>query len=516
MLKILIVDDETPIREWIEFCIKKKAELYEIVGLASNGMDALEIFQSTMPDIVFIDIKMPVMDGMELMKQIKLLKPTTEVIVLTAYDDFEYARSALKYGALEYVLKSEINDEIIQKILIKASQILNSSRENDSNNFDTIYWKRETFLRQLIAQNGNTVEVLEKDLLEQNINLKNHSIFAVALKYSQVDQGGNFSRDFIIPSHDAVQNMFGFIYDKNIFLLLANVICSHSLTEQLNILFEFASELRKNYQCTIGVSTIRFGLKYIPVVVDEAVRQLNQAFYNGEGTINQMISGSDHTALLSQLEAKQNSIKEAINLNGVNAVEESFKQLFAFIQASKINNISEVKKMCCQMIDFIYDYVGIDRVVGLNSLYKINEEITKLNSFQLLKSYMLYKVNDALGGKLKEIKNYSRAIAKAVDFINQHYTESINLTDVAVAVHLNSEYFCRLFKEETGRNFSNYLANLRLNKAVELLRNSDHKVSEIAGLVGYSNLSYFSTLFKKYYGISPFDFRNKNTRIPIE
>jgi two-component system response regulator YesN len=515
VLKILIVDDETPIREWIEFCIKKNDGLYEIVGLASNGMEALEIFKSTMADIVFVDIKMPVMDGMELMKQIKLIKPVTEVIVLTAYDDFEYARSALKSGALEYVLKTEINDQMIHEILTKASQRLNSLHGNVYGNLDTIYWKRDNFLRQLLAQDGNVVEVLEKDLQEQNIRLKNSSLFAVALKYGRAGPWGGFKHDSLMPGDDTIQNILGFSYDKNIYVLLGNITGPNSLAGQLNVLYAFALELSHHYQCTIGLSNIRNGLKYIPAVVNEAIRQLDQEFYNGAGSINRTVGAPDDATLLNQLETIQNSMPDAINLNGVTAAEASFKQFFDFIKANHISNVAEVKNICRRMVDYFYSYTEIERIVGLNSMYKITEEIVKLNSFQLLQSYVWRKVNDALDG-LKETQNYSRTVAKAIDFINQHYTESINLTDVASAVHLNPEYFCRLFKEETGRKFSNYLANLRLNKAVELLRNSDYKVCEIAEMVGYSNLSYFSTLFKKYNGISPFDYRNKNTRIPME
>ncbi|TCL63346.1 YesN/AraC family two-component response regulator [Hydrogenispora ethanolica] len=513
-MKILIVDDETPIREWIEFCIRKLGAAYEVVGLATNGLEALEIFQSTMADVVFIDIKMPIMDGMELMKQVKLLKPATEVIVLTAYSDFEYARSAIKYGALDYILKTEINDRMIAEILDKASQKNKSSGEHDRYNLDTIYWKRETFFRRLIAQNAKTVDISETELQEQNIPLKNGYLFAVALKDGAFDQGFHFDRQAIIARPDAIQNIFGFTYDKNIFVILANITGLHSLAEQQKTVAEFARGLREFYRCTLGVSTIQSGLKWIAAAVDGAVHQLELEFYNGEGSINQMAPVDNGAELLKKLEAIRDSITETVQRNGASAVTAPLEQLFTFIREHKIGDIGGVKNICGQIIDFMYDFVEIDRRTELYSSYKINEEIAKLNHLQALQSYVMRKMSDVLDGARKgnPNKNYSPAIAKAVDYIHQHYTESINLTHVAGLVHLNPEYFCRLFKEETGRNFSNYLAGLRLGKAVELLKKSDHKVCEIAERVGYSNLSYFSTLFKKHYGISPFDFRNRNMK----
>ena len=508
MLKILIADDETPIREWIEFCIKKHSARYEVVGMAANGLEALEIFQSTMADVVFVDIKMPVMDGMEVMKQIKLLKPATEVIVLTAYSDFEYARSAIKYGALEYILKTEIDDRMIEEILDKAGQKMNMARQNDSYQLDTNYWKREMFFKRLIAPHTKIVQISEGELQEQNIHLKNSFLFAVALKYDGFGSGPGFADKAIVSDSEAIQNIFGFTYDKNIFVILANIMGIHSLAEQMNILAMFVLKLRERYQCTLGVSNIQSGLKHIALAVDEAVHQLELEFYNGEGSVNQMAAIADSAVLLKQLEAIRNSIKETIRRDGAAGAGESMNQFFTFIRDHKIGDIGGVKNICGQIIDFIYDYLEMERATERYSLFEINEEIAKLDSLQALQNYVMQKIGDALDYGRKENQNYSPTIAKAVEYIHQHYTEPINMTRVAGMVHLNPEYFCRLFKEETGRNFSNYLTNLRLNKAVALLKKSDYKVYEIAELVGYSNLSYFSTLFKKYYGISPFDFRS--------
>jgi two-component system response regulator YesN len=513
MLKILIADDETPIREWIEFCINKSVEKYEIVPLASNGVEALEIFQQTLADIAFIDIKMPIMDGMELMKQIKLLKPSTEVIVLTAYGDFEYARTAVKYGALEYILKTEINDRMIQELLMKASQKIGSQHGADDRNLNAQYLKREVFMRRMVAQSEDTVTITEKELQEQHIKLKNNFLFAMAIKYGQTNLPVAHGSDFVIPDHNRIQNVEGFIYDKNIFVLLANLVNIPSLMEQKVTLSEFARELRQNHHCTLGISNIYEGLKYVGIVVEEAVGILRQEFYNGEGGINQMTGITDNEALLKQLKAQENSLRETVEKNGIIAAEDGLDRILKFIEDHQISNIDEVKKKCSQMIDFVYKQVRGGRETGLDSFYAFNEEIARINNFQALQSYVREKISEAVGAGRKKSNSYSYTIAKAVDYINLHYVEPINLTSVARVAHLNPEYFCRLFKEETGCKFSNYLTNLRLGQAVKLLENSDYKVYEIAEMVGYSNLSYFSTLFKKYYGVSPFDFRNCNIRM---
>ncbi len=514
MLKILIVDDETPIREWIEFCIHKNPLGYEVVGLAANGEEALKIFNATLPDIVFVDIKMPIMDGMELMKQIKFLNPATEIIVLTAHNDFEYARTAVKYGAFEYILKTEINDVMIHDVLDKVNRKLSFSR-SDSNLSDIVYLEREAFVRRLIFQARNQYLISEKELQEQKINLKNKFLFAVALKYEIQDQPSNNS-NFIIPKHPNIQNIFGFVYDQNIFILLANVFAQPSITEQVKTTFDFASKLHESNRCTIGVSNVHDGLKYIGMAVDEAVFQLKQEFYTGEGTINPMKSSKENTPeLLKKLTAMTNAWKEMIKENGFENAEQTLESVLTFIKDNRIHDIEGVKYACLQMIDFICADPEIHQQTGLDSFHTLKTEIEKIASFQSMQEYVKQKINGAIYEHLEKANQYSHSISKAVAYISKYYMQPINLTNVAAYVHLNPEYFCRLFKEETGNNFSNYLAGVRLNKAVELLKRTDLKVREIAEMVGYPNLSYFSTLFKKYYGVSPFDYRNQHTEVKI-
>jgi two-component system, response regulator YesN len=514
MLKILIVDDETPIREWIEFCINKNPEGYAVVGLAANGEEAFKIFNATLPDIVFVDIKMPIMDGMELMKQIKFLNPATEVIVLTAHNDFEYARTAVKYGAMEYILKTEINETMIHDLLDKVNRKLSFSK-TDSNLSDVIYLKREAFIRRMIFQAKNQYLISEKELQEHKINLKNNFLFAVALKYITKDQPNNNS-NLIIPKHQNIQNTFGFVYDQNIFILLANVFAQPSIAEQIKTTFDFASRLQESNGCTIGLSDVHDGLKYIGTAVDEAVCRLKLEFYTGEGSINSMKTPMENNPeLLKKLTTMTNSCKETIKQNGIEMAEQTMDAFLVFIEDNRINDIEAVQYACLQMVDLICTDLEFDQETGVDSFHTYKAEIERITSFQALQGYVKQKMNDAISGHRKKTNEYSHSISKAVAYINKYYMQSINLTNVATYVHLNPEYFCRLFKEETGNNFSNYLACVRLNKAVELLKQTDMKVHEIAGIVGYSNLSYFSTLFKKYYGVSPFDYRNKHTEVKI-
>ena len=127
MLKVLVVDDEMPIRQWLEFCIERIPDV-ELVGAASHGAEGYSMFRKHMPDVVITDIRMPVMDGLEMMRMIRNLKPSVYAIVLTSFEDFEYARQAISLGAAEYILKTEISDGSLRENLKKAAAAIGESR----------------------------------------------------------------------------------------------------------------------------------------------------------------------------------------------------------------------------------------------------------------------------------------------------------------------------------------------------------------------------------------------------
>ena len=148
MLKVLVVDDEMPIRQWLEFCIGK-IDGVSLAGAASHGAEGYSLFRRTMPDVVITDIRMPVMDGLEMMQMIRGLNPAVYFIVLTSFEEFEYARKAMSLGAAEYILKTEISDEILREALKKAADAIGRAMEGDDQKIEAVA-DRNYFLRSLV------------------------------------------------------------------------------------------------------------------------------------------------------------------------------------------------------------------------------------------------------------------------------------------------------------------------------------------------------------------------------
>ena len=506
MLKVLIVDDETPIREWIKFCIQKSPVSYEVIGLASNGQEALELFNEKSPDIIFTDIKMPLLDGMQLLQKVKKSKPSTEIIILTCHSDFEYARQAVKFGAKEYILKTEINEKIIFELLERASKSISDNYSRSDEELNSIHLKMEAFMRNFIFQKESRAALTEKELRSYNIPLNDTFIFSMALRFpSGIFK--EFTENFEIPKKDNIENIFGFTFDKDIFVLVGNITGTPSTLLQINKTYDFALALKKANRCTIGLSNVYNGLKNLSSSIEEAVNQLKVAFYSGEETINRISTIHDKTETTEQLEQKLQIVMEEVRQKGAGCLIEGLTEWFAFAEKNYILCIESIKNLCIRILEFTLEYTkgGKD---STGYIQKVKEDIANINLFAKLRQYIVLQVNQLISSSNREEQNYSYSVSKAVRYIREHYAEQLSLTQVASYVSLNTDYFCRRFKEETGSNFSNYLTRIRLEKARELLKTTNKKVYEVAECVGYENLSYFSTIFKKHYCINPFDFRN--------
>ena len=178
-MKILIADDERMICEWLQFCIKENPE-YEIVGVANNGEQALKIYKETEPDLVLSDIKMPVMDGLRLLKEIKKINSSTFVILLTAFSEFDYVREAMRENADEYILKTEISKQSFQGML--AATAVKIKEKNSQNEDDMSYnGHKHSIIRNILISGKPITENDINILREYNIKWRDSGLFALAV-----------------------------------------------------------------------------------------------------------------------------------------------------------------------------------------------------------------------------------------------------------------------------------------------------------------------------------------------
>lgn len=494
-MKILIADDETPIREWIQFSIERGANPdFEIAAVAENGKDALEQALKHHVDIVITDIKMPGMDGLELMKKVLEVMPYTNFIILTNYAEFSYAREAITYGAKKYFLKSELRGKDILSALEEISKKHKEKLENtelnrysngyldifdcyyniDNKKFISDFWKKHHFCQE----DYFVVIAFEKEDCR-----KQKMLIDTFLKRANVHGLG-----------PAMKN-------KSIYFIMQ----AGQKDELLKAADDLGSLFTAEEQRTIVSGRIEQGIDKIMDSIEEAEKMLRYTFIFSKGYLK--IQDMETVASLDRAEIKNNYYKilNSILYESEDIIQKEIEKWYENFQKVSFSDISWAREICINLV------MRIEEICEEHFSDFAEEHSAEVNwSLEQCKT-----VCCSLMKKLyyEEDFQYSQSIRDAIRFIHENYTRDISLNEVAQYVYRSPEYFSRLFKSETGKNFSSYLMTCRLDKAKDLLLNTDMKIYEIAYAVGYTTPSYFSKMYRKYMGVTPDITRNQRKNI---
>lgn len=499
MLKVLVVDDEVPIRQWLEVCIQKM-DGFQIIGTAAHGAEGYSVFRKEKPDIIITDIRMPGIDGLEMLKMIRDINPSVYMIVLTSHEDFGYARNAIQFGVSDYILKTEITVDSLMQLLKKAKEAIGKLYLLDFEKSYEGISNRNHFLRALVLKN-QAVYVNETTLREYEIQLKNSAYFAIDIMVKQEEETNKIQ----LPDNDFLTNIVKFPLDLHHTIIFGNLNNNRNVSGQLQGLLEYCREILYQTNCKIGISDeYRNPCKLVDAMTQAHRRNL-LSFYHPKETLFY----TQNTGKTKPTNGEKYKIlfnKELVNQNYSKAVEIK-NQMMEEIRREEPSDIDYVKELYFMFVTALLYFTKEDIEMVEKQLMDMNQMLINCKSISELEGIMnqIYEEQGYLDSMNKE---YSYSIRSAISYMENHYMEQITLADVAYHVSLSAEYLSRLFKEETGVKFIVYINNLRLKNAIYLLENTNLRVYEVAEKAGYSNLSYFSTVFKKKLGQNPFDYRN--------
>lgn len=500
MVNVLVVDDEVPIRQWLEFCINRM-DGYQVTGTAANGAEGYSVFRNIRPDIVITDIRMPVMDGLEMLKLVQSLNPAVSTVVLTSHEDFEYARQAMKWGASDYILKTEITEESLKQLLDKAGAGLLEYSQNGKEKVLEEISNRNHYLRSLVLsrQAGTVTEAMLK---EYQIPLEPADYVAIDVMMPETELV-----KVALPEEGILTHVVKFPLDLNHILILGNIRRDgpRGMGAQQEQVYRYCRELSSRVTCKVGCSDIYGNLGKLGDAMRQAHERVKLSFYHEKEQLfasqpvgcHQIPNGEKYKILFS---------KELVNQNYQKAVQIK-ADMMAEVRREEVTDIEYLKKM---YLFFLTSLFHITR----DNVEKVEEQVAAISQ-EVMNAQSLEELNRVMDQGFEihgysgiSNKDYSVPVRNAIRYMEEHYPESLALGDVAGYVSLSSEYLSRLFKEETGVKFVVYLNNIRLKHALRLLETTSLKVYEVAEQVGYSNLSYFSTVFKKNFGQNPFDYKN--------
>lgn len=538
MYRVLLVDDELEIRSGLKLKIDWASLRFQVSGEAQDGREALSLLEQHRYDLVLTDIRMPIMSGLELLKQCAENYPHLKVIVLSGYDDFHFVKAALQCGARDYLLKPVVRSELTG-ILGKLREELDSEREAESLH-DTVQHQlteRRTILREQLMMEwiGNDEEerlpalMKEAGLLsmdpwmEDGLDMRfiNVEYRVPEGRFGEFEQGrsegsGLFRLAFQLLCRETAQQ---FEWRDSVFVFYHRGYpqMMHFLVSAPDV--EEGDRRKESLSKQIQSHIHRF-LKVESVVgIGEPFRgasSIRQGFLSAmlawsrsqSGVVSQIVSSAPSAETFSELFPE---VEKRLAMALENADLDTFASTVEAVVLAGRYPLQGVASFVLRVILLLDQAARRYRLV----IPETQEWMFADTAWKQHRSgasalpYLTEIASQVIEGiKSTRVSGGVSAVEAIRRYIEQAYMNELSLTLLADRFHLNATYLSELFKKQIGTTFSDYLTQVRIGKAAELLRDPQMRLSDIAELVGFANASYLSSVFKKHYGVSPNDYRN--------
>jgi len=541
VIKIFLVEDEIIIREAIHKMIPWEKYGFEFAGEAKDGEMALPAIRSIRPDVLITDIKMPFMDGLALSRLVLKELPDTKIIIVSGYDDFEYARQAISLGVEQYLLKPVTKSafiEVLEKIREKYEKEVEQKDYIEKFQKDIREYEKNTrrdFFEMLVSGKAELTKIYEKaeqlgiDILSECYNLVLFSVASIEKQREIVDA--------YTPEMDNLLTQIDILIQQNEqYLLFRNQMFSYAvlvkapksgIVQQTKACMELLTQIFEKERIDW------FMCHATPV---DRLSLLGKCYKEAMKTFALRYVGYSHVISYEEPDRQRehaNVDLRAIDTDAVNpdmirnflcqALQEEAEG-FVENYFHLIGEEALKSQMFCQYILLNIYFCAVSFVQGLGiDKMRLSEQISDIqvdrpgNPGQM-REKMIKILTCAIGMREESTRGkYKTMIQTAVQFMEENYAdESLNLNKVACAANVSPNHFSALFSQEMKQTFIEYLTGLRMRKARELLRCSDKRSGEIALEVGYKDAHYFSFLFKKTQGCTPSGYRSQSRQPDLE
>lgn len=531
MYKLFLVDDEIDLIEGIRSSIDWTFYDIEICGEADNGITALEKILLLNPDIIIMDIRMPKMNGLELLQNITSHKLKSKCIILSGYDDFSYAKKAIELNASNYLLKPCRPKDILESVLDIIKVIEKENIKEDllkkyqiefNENLPTI---KENFLKTILKNPiGDSYDILNK-FESFNINLRNSNLVVniITLDYSTVLHELYSDVDIYnikISIKNFIKlcmnelNFYEVLEDEDDIILVISLdkkedFNSYLLEVLINI--KNSIKLSLGFSVTIAVGSLVDSLTNINESYSSANIAIGSKFFLGD---DRLITPDD----INIIDYKPNSypvneeleIINSLRILDESSLKESIERFYTYLFSNGTPSKSHMKSATLSLLGSVYKFCiesdidinsssnrelsAFDKILQCSTLSEIKDQI------RLILNSIFYKIND--------IEKHNSLVKIAVNYITQNYNKDISLESISKQIYITPGYLSQLFKQEIGINFLEFVNKYRIEKSKEFLKDKTLKNYEIATLVGYSNEKHFSKTFKKYTGLTPTKYKD--------
>ncbi len=550
MYKLILADDEEDVREGLLQLIDWDNLGFQVSDTAENGKEAAELVDKHLPDIVVTDIQMPFMSGLELSEWIRATHPDTKIIILTGYEEFEYAQKAIRLGIDEYLLKPFSAGELAA-VLHKVKEQMDAERAARENiQLLTEHYRKNLpvlqslFLSSLVSRRLPQMEIREKSR-HYNLELEGAGYMISVLRIDDnldINSGGKpeamaSERDLshsLRATNDTQLQLFAvlnianeiirrlpgdqvFIHHDGVVLLsiFDSAVNEQMVGRSLDLLEEIRYSVERYLKLTI---TIGAGM---------AVSDIGDVFLSYQDALRaldyRLILGSNKVIWINDVESRQiipfvfDEVKEkelirCLKVGTDVELAVLLDDLFGGLLDSRIS-YQDFQVYLLMMLTAVIKasqdvHADMDKLFGDGALFL--GQLSKLSHAIEAKTWfagICMKLKHSIASERQT--SYNKLVEEAKEYIQLHFGESdISITKVCKQLHISTGYFSNIFKKETSMTFVNYLMSVRMESAQQLLRTTDLKSFEIAEKVGFTDPNYFSFCFRKKFGISPKEYRS--------
>lgn len=533
LIKVIIADDEEKICQLIDKLIDWEEMRMQVSAVVHNGIDALKAIEKLHPQIVITDIRMPGYDGLEMIKRAKAVSEQSEFIIISGYTHFEYAKTAIKYGVKDYILKpvkkNELTDALnrIKNEYMEKTDRLSTEEQNRifiKNSLDKL---RAAFFSEVLFKK----RVVGEELTLEKINKEYHYHFAegkfqiVLIKVDGLEDwmqdNNSYMQDKLFKVKKKYLQTKCFDYESAFMENCCYVILNYRPEEIKEIRRALKSlldelllqkDILENLNITLGVGLVKESIGDINNSLKTALWAIEQRLVLG---VNRIIDGEDislnEIADSTFFDEFNKKITYGLDRMDEGLISDALDYLKEYQEQRKNLTGHEIIQMSKEAIN-LYLFVMRKNKFTVkdadNFFERCSTAIENIGDAQGIYKYLNHTIKESYKEALTHKKQEDhKPIREAKRYIEKHYKEAVSLEIVSDYVGFNAAYFSSLFKKETGITFLEYLTDTRMKKAKELLKETNLKVAVICEEVGYSDVKYFTKSFTKYTSLKPNEYR---------
>ncbi|MCG8501838.1 MAG: response regulator [Firmicutes bacterium] len=523
MYKLIIVDDEQIVIDAVKYIIEKNMKEVAVSATAKSGREAIEKAKSVHPDIMLMDIRMPGINGLDAIREIKLMNPDTRFIIISAYEQFEFAKKAMTLGVEDYILKP-INRTNLIHTIEKVTKEIEMQKEKKKRELETIEklekvipYLEQGFIYSILLNTEFSDEAIKFLNL---LGFENAGGYMMILQFGEGEEVGRLSNK--IGSSIIGHKIYPYVRDiikykckcivgpvmiNKIVVYISSTAFTNEYEYRLQAI-ELAEEIinsvktKTQVEFFVGIGGFKDNQEII-----YSYNEAEKALRNNSGEkISHILDICNIQPQYTQNPKDIDKLIARIEMGdeeGATAIVKSFTDK---IKADASLNAEHKKNMILEMMVMAHRK-ALEANIREDSYLKYGDYISEMLSRPDYDSLTSWCINRTayITKKLGELKaeKGNSIVEKAKNYMEEYYNKEITLEDISKKVNISPQYFSKLFKEETGYNFIEYLTFIRIEKAKNLMHSTDMSIKEICYEVGYGDPNYFSRLFKKNTGISP-------------